>query len=938
MLKINMIQNKYLNNYKSSFLVNSISNDLSGVFGNFHKIFLSYCEKQIDMELEKFKFKYSFEVDRDNIINSLLISVSEEITILSTRTLIVELNYFKGNNLLLGSNSVEKYNYFNNKLNDSKYISEIFYKYPVLLYLLDKKITDRLCLIKEILEHLCDDIKDIESKFNLNCYSLSNISISSGDSHNNGKKVAILKLGNQYLVYKPHGLSPEGLFNDIIDYLNKKDVFEFNLKKLECIDRISYGWQEFAVYGEAESSKDSYNFFYCIGAFLSIFYMFSCSDLHHENILACKDTPVIFDLETLINIFNNSSKNNLVSEAINKEISTSVLGTMLLPVNLKSGCFDFDMSGMSGTENTVSSKWFYYKIDNVGTDEISLKKEPCSSPKSNNSLILDNNIVSPKLNFNIIKKGFKTGYIYLDKYKNEILQIINRSMLVVRHVLRPTAIYARFLEASTYPKYLVSFDEMRDLFSKLGSKYSNKSVFKCEIDALMQHDIPYFSSYINSTTLIGNMNYSISNYFAISAYELVNNKLISFSKNDLNKQLYYIAQSLSTIKGSYNENLYNYNFSSNYSYLTNAKLIADQISNLVVFTSQSNEASLLMTLSSNKFKNYTDILDCNLYTGGGIILFLAILGIEINDSKYITLAEKLLSNQLLNSEINSALSAFSGLGSKIYICYNMYKITKKNKYIEKVKELVSTINLEGVKSRDFATGTAGLIIVLLNIFEKELDEEYLKKAKLLGEDLYNYLCINNNKLLTGLAHGISGFTWPLIKLGVITNNEEYINFSMKLISQEDKYYEPSEYNWKDLRSGDVYLSYWCYGAAGISLSRAKIKSCLPNCSDLIDNDLLNGVKNTESYKTKSNSLCHGSFGNIDIIMEIGILNNINSLIKTAENLANIEIENIEKNGIVLGDDTFIIDYSFMQGVSGIAYSLLRLANNKYPSILSLDVI
>ena len=49
------------------------------------------------------------------------------------------------------------------------------------------------------------------------------------------------------------------------------------------------------------------------------------------------------------------------------------------------------------------------------------------------------------------------------------------------------------------------------------------------------------------------------------------------------------------------------------------------------------------------------------------------------------------------------------------------------------KELLEKIDLDKIQSRDFVTGTAGLIVVLLNIFEKELDEEYLKKAELLTE-------------------------------------------------------------------------------------------------------------------------------------------------------------------------------------------------------------
>lgn len=938
MVKKNILQTKYLCNWYSSDIVNSIINNLSGAFGNFHKVFLSYYEAQIGIVLDRFLFKYSFKVSKQAIMYSLLTNITEEITGLSIRTLIVELNNLKSNNLLEGETSIERYNYFNQKLTEELYLQEIFSRYPVLLYLIDIKITNQLILVEELLERLGKDRYDIEIKFNMSVNNLTNINISSGDSHNNGKKVVIIQFFDKYIVYKPHGLSPESLFNEIIDYLNTKFAFEFDLKKLECIDRTNYGWQEFAVYSEAENSYDIHKFYYRTGVFLSIFYMFSCSDLHHENILACKDTPAIFDLETLVNIFQQSVEGTTISSKINEEIAGSVLGTMLLPVIFANGCFDFDLSGMSGNDDMISNKWFYFNIENLGTDDICFKKEACTSPKTKNSLIYNNEIISPKLNFSSIKNGFSTCYSALEECSDEILNIVNKSMLVIRHVLRQTAVYARFLEASTYPKYLESMEAMQNLFSKLYTSSSNNDIVKCEIDSLMKHDVPYFSSCLNSTTITGNKKENIQDYFPKLAYEVIEDKIKSFNKNDLNKQVYYISQSLSTIKGSVNNYIYDYDIDSKYSYLSNARSIADQICNLAVFNSDQSEASFLMTLESSDMKKIISIMDFNLYTGGGIILFLATLGIELKEEKYVIIAEQFLNYQLSNIDLFNSISAFTGIDSRIYICYNMYKITNNKSYYKEIHKMLLKIKLDENYSKDFVTGSAGLIIVLLNIFEKEQDKIYLEKAELLGKDLYQYLSKEKNKLLTGLAHGLSGFAWALIKLGIVTNKQEYIRLGMKLIEKENMYYTPSENNWLDLREENQYLSYWCYGAAGISLSRVKIQELLNHDTNIITDDLLNGIENIQTHKCKSSAICHGNFGNIDILLEIGKIKKMDNLITFAKNFANTELANIQNNGMVLGDDSYLIDYSFMQGVSGIGYSLIRLANNNYPSILSLDVL
>ncbi|GKU26678.1 type 2 lanthipeptide synthetase LanM family protein [Clostridium folliculivorans] len=935
---VDVLENKYFASMDSSELVDLICNNLSPAFGNLYRPFLIYCEKHIERSLEKFSLGYSVKVDKQTIISSLLASIAEEITALTIRTLIVELNCLKSNNKLKGESSIDRYNDFNEKLSDILYLREIFNHYPVLLYLIDTKISDRLQLIDELLERLGIDKQSIESKFSISIFNLTNINISSGDSHNDGKKVTILQFGERTIVYKPHGLSPESLFNKIISYLNKETSFQFYLKKLECIDCINYGWQEFAVYEEAENSDDIDRFYYRTGALLAIFYMFSCSDLHYENILACKDTPAIFDLETLVNIFQQSVEGGNTNAEINKEFACSVLGTMLLPANFINGSFDFDLSGMAGTDNTVSNKWFYFQLENAGTDEICLSKEPCASPKGNNALIYNNEVVSPKLNLISIQNGFSACYSTLENKCDEILDIIRKNRLVIRHVLRPTALYARFLEASTQPNYLESMESRKTLFSKMYINQSQGDIVKCEIEALLKHDVPYFSSEMNSKTIVGNLTENIQNYFQKSAYQIIEDKVKQFSKNDLDKQLYYISQSLNTLNEPIANYSYNLEVYGEDSYISSAKIIADQIYNLAVFNSIQSEASILMALESSNMRRIISPMDFNLYTGGGIILFLAALGQELKEQKYIGLAEQFLNYQLSNEEASKSLSAFTGTGSSIYICYNMYKITNNKAYYDRCYRMVTEINSVEDSVKDFVTGTAGLIVMLLNIFEKEQDKLYLEKAEWLGEQLYQSLQSENENLLTGLAHGLSGYAWALIKLGVMSSKKDYIEFGLDLIKKENSHYVPSEYNWKDLRGDGQFLSYWCYGGAGIALCRMKLLELINQENNMITNDLMNGIESIKNYKCKSSCICHGTFGNIDILLEIGKSKSMQKCISLAKDIANKELDNIQVNGITFGDNEYHSDFSFMQGLAGIGYTLVRLSNYNYPSILSLDVM
>ena len=97
--------------------------------------------------------------------------------------------------------------------------------------------------------------------------------------------------------------------------------------------------------------------------------------MHHENLIAHGEYPVVIDLETLIK--NNSMykpRNNNLIDNFHEDINYSVLGTMLLPLNLQTSIFDFDLGGISNDENQTSEIWKSYIIDFEGTDEIQLTK------------------------------------------------------------------------------------------------------------------------------------------------------------------------------------------------------------------------------------------------------------------------------------------------------------------------------------------------------------------------------------------------------------------------------------------------------------------------------------------------------------------------------------------------------------------------------------
>ena len=88
----------------------------------------------------------------------------------------------------------------------------------------------------------------------------------------------------------------------------------------------------------------------------------------------------------------------------------------------------------------------------------------------------------------------------------------------------------------------------------------------------------------------------------------------------------------------------------------------------------------------------------------------------------------------------------------------------------------------------------------------------------------------------------------------------------------------------------------------------------------------------------NHSLCHGIFGNIDILLKIAEKTVDNELESFAKYKAVEELKYIREVGFLAGTKNIIDNNSFMFGLSDIGYELLRLHDHRVPSILSLEVI
>ncbi|GIP23443.1 type 2 lanthipeptide synthetase LanM family protein [Paenibacillus sp. J22TS3] len=942
-------------------------------FHLFFARFLSGFQQEVAQLLERLERESRLQVEKEIIIPEIVDSLESELSSLSIRTLIYEINEKRILGLLQGDTPEQRYEYYHSQFLNHEPFFEILNKYPVLYDLILQLIQGRLRLIGHALIRLAQDQERIRADFGKDFAKITRIRITSGDTHNDGQKVLSISTDTGKFLYKPHSLSTDCLWNALVDFMNEQGGLRTRIHYVTSIDRGSYGWQDYVEAAECGSTQEVAAYYYRLGVNLALLHTIGATDIHFENLISAGEHPYIVDLETLIeNKTMEAPYTGSLVEEFNRMINESVLGTAVLPLNFKNSIFDFDMSAMSSMEEQTSDFWKMFVVLNNFTDEIKLERLPGTIGRASNFVVLNGEKVEPYLYIEDLLEGFEDGYRLICEHKQEfkdgLTSYCGIHPVTVRQVLKPTSIYAKFLEASSHPVYLKSAADRLNLLSKLKTRkdQENPKILlqrEYEISALFQCDIPYFTTTMNSRDLECNNKGSIPDYFNLTLMDIIMNRLNRISLDQLETQLFLIRSSLSTSvtnnwlrepAGSFPRlNRQIPYFKSGSNYVEYARGIGDHLSRMAVWNKEGTACTWLAQLI-DKERLRLGALNYFLYEGGGVILFLYTLAKETGEDRYFKLAEaglRGIEDQLDGAGMKAALSSFNGVGSLIYLYYTVYRMfgdmAAYAKYGEQLDYLLKETDLTGHHELDYVSGVSGLVTLLLNIYDQEQDSRLLEICKPLGEYLYQGIKDREGIALAGLSHGWSGAALALLKLAACLEEEDqpqrYKDLALRLLTQENEHYSQEKGNWRDLRTGEEEADpvYWCHGASGIALSRAEmLKIAEPEDRPGLEADLRLGIQKllSDGFSPRlDHSLCHGVFGNLDILVTAGKSLGEAEWTRTAHTEAARALEQIKASRVICGLSNAFDLLSFMVGLTGIGYTLLRLNNNRLPSVLAMEI-
>ena len=176
------------------------------------------------------------------------------------------------------------------------------------------------------------------------------------------------------------------------------------------------------------------------------------------------------------------------------------------------------------------------------------------------------------------------------------------------------------------------------------------------------------------------------------------------------------------------------------------------------------------------------------------------------------------------------------------------------------------------------------------------------------------VAVENNieKFQYGFAHGISGVCITLAALYRVTQNDKCFNLLTKLVDKENQL------------KGECISRGWCRGDVGVCLSHYLIQKEVPQMQFKDIQEII-GEEIDSLIQMDNMCLCHGKYGNIDMILKIRGVTDKEMFRKWFDQI----------NDIKFYEKTDYSFESFMIGTSGVAYTFLILLDTKLPYLFAL---
>lgn len=820
--------------------------------------FVKYINEYLDLlTLNLKKISVSDEA-RMSIINSFVGDIINNYY----KVIIMEINGDKEKGNLEGVDSISQY--VNFKFKNDEDIITFLLRYPAITRVSVVRCRYFCDYLKEIFERVDSDIEQIRNIFNIENDELTSLSLSLGDTHQQGRSVAVLEFGERKVVYKPRNLEVEKAYYNFIEWINSTNEL-LQLKTIKGIYRKKYTWQEFVENHSCDTSIEIDNYYRRFGYLVAISYLLSGNDFHLENVIASASHPVIIDLETIIqperDFIYSEDPDYLVSKEV---ILNSVAASGLLPILGfgKKGEKGIDISALNGKSQKLPFKVLL--PSNLNTLNMKYEYKEYIRPGGGN-IPLINNIPCEFENYteNIIS-GFNEMMYFFLSHKKEILseegKLNEFKDRTIRVVIKNTNAYRSLLDYSNHPAYCKTMLLREKLLENLWAyPHKNEKLFYSEYKDMLFGDIPIFFTNTTENFLVDSYNNKIEDYFEKSGYQNVVNRIKELTIQDISRQESILRIHLKdididctsyevenetvekTVESFDLENLIRKRISENFELIDKEQY----------YISKSNSSTWVSLIFKDSYWSLAP-MDLGLYSGlSGVALTLSVLKSEVDTSE---LFERVMNTIKLKYEFSNDFSVSAGLFGVVYLIACDYRISRDKRYLYIIKDILKRFDeiLPVFSKVDWLNGLSGILAVCCTVNEILPDFVSYDFIQKIINRLLILLELNKGKedKDIGFAHGISGIIFSLSRGYKVTNNPVLLSKCKELLDMIVNKIETVKDN----------IS-WCRGSVGMFIALSNLKkegialSEIESYLHILQEYIMDIVK---KQKGQEDCMCHGT--------------------------------------------------------------------------------
>lgn len=953
-----------------------------------------------------------YEIDWSAIERDCMAHLGEHLHQLCRRTLVLELNVARLRELLRGDTPEQRFqDYTRRVLQNPAAWAALGDEYTVLAQQLGAACERWKRALSELFAALTADFAQVAGLLQPPLLRPRLVGLKGGlsDPHRGGRGVFHLTFQDAArpaavptlarVVYKPRSLAVDAHFQQLLEECNHAaargtlslrglryaappllgDQFP-RFRTLRSVDCGDHGWVEFITAEPCASEQEVARFYARQGGFLALLHVLDGADLHHENIIAHGEHPMLVDLEMLFHPWTEQKDIAAARERAEALLRESVMRTMLLPGR---SWGDRERAGVNlgglgnGGEQPVPQPVSVWA--DVGTDEMHMATGPDSLPPGDNLPRLAGKVAPVSRHAEALVAGFEAVLRLVMAERERWLAAEGPLWAFagdeVRRLVRPTVVYAEILNVLTHPDHQRERASREQQLAMLADVPARPALppwaLEVERTDLEEGDVPLFLSRPGSTLLADVRGASAAGYLHEPALAAVVRRVAALDDTAVGQQVFFIRAALAVAGLSLGvtpptgagpsrplePSLHGPPALSPSVVAANASAGADAAAEWApcwLAERLSRDAVLgeadvtwIGAMAISETASELAPLHSDLYDGtAGVALFLGYLGRLRGEARYLELAQRAgraLHAGLLEHKPGAPLGGFGGLPSQLYTLVHLQAILGERRLLSTLDDALRIIAAELAHDDrlDVMYGAAGALLVLLTVYEMTGVEAALAVAVACGRHLTTKARRDATgacwpvpvaaRPLLGFAHGAAGIGGALARLGrTVTGHDEFGGEAAGFLrlAREAFAFERASYDqvrgWPDLRQAPAqYPLAWCHGAPGVALGRFPLADLDPQART----EIAEATQRTLAARPLlGHGLCHGQLGNLVIAHEAARLLGRADLSAQVHKQTGAVLHQLRTSGPRGSVDFAAAAPGLMDGLAGLGLGLLRLAH------------